>query len=633
MSSIESTPENDRFARLAGLVARAAERLPGADAPCLAYARVRSGGRERDLLFGPRASLEAEPLVLDMKNAPLARLLYEIEIGEPYEIDVAERTVEGTLLDRAMLVVDRDVLVRIEDDAGVHRRSDSGDDSFARRGLDTGLSPDRGHHASFGFDVQLDPTQRAAVESDREGAMLVVGEAGAGKTTVALRRLVRLAGLGSTQARPFRGLYVVPTPGLARWVETAIERSRAEGIEVVAFDDLAIALARKAFPKLARRIARDAPAPVARIKRHPALDGSLARLVELRPVAAAEEERRGHETREDLLHLFGDRALLEAMLADAGDLRRADVDAVIERTRAQFRERSEDAFADVVDATKLQTLDGRSLDAGTPEELAGRVDVEDLAVVFEIARLRELRAGWAEPRLGAYDVVVIDEAQELAPIELRLLRRLLADHGALVVAGDEAQRTESGVGFEGFEATLRELRARDPQRIRLETSYRCPAEVTDFARPLRDGSPARLVAGAHAIVARGFAADLHRAMSAAAFVRSVRERDAHATIALVTRERASAFRLAMALGDTLDASLAIDGRFDFRRTVFVATVADVRGLEFDFVLLVDLEASEYPAEEFARRALYLGATRACVALSLAWVGARTAWIDDVESGA
>ncbi len=66
-----------RFSRLDALVARITQRLPGPDPAVFAYVRVQGQRSSRDIFFGPRASTDAEPFVLDARTAPLARLLYD----------------------------------------------------------------------------------------------------------------------------------------------------------------------------------------------------------------------------------------------------------------------------------------------------------------------------------------------------------------------------------------------------------------------------------------------------------------------------------------------------------------------------------------------------------------------------
>ena len=53
-----------------------------------------------------------------------------------------------------------------------------------------------------------------------------------------------------------------------------------------------------------------------------------------------------------------------------------------------------------------------------------------------------------------------------------------------------------------------------------------------------------------------------------------------------------------------------DQRFSFGPGVEVAEVADVKGLEFDYVVLLEASAAQYPDTPGARRRLHVGATRA-----------------------
>ena len=50
--------------------------------------------------------------------------------------------------------------------------------------------------------------------------------------------------------------------------------------------------------------------------------------------------------------------------------------------------------------------------------------------------------------------------------------------------------------------------------------------------------------------------------------------------------------------------------FPFQPGVDVTDVAQVKGLEFDYVVLVDVTAASYPTSDEARHLLHIGATRA-----------------------
>ena len=54
----------------------------------------------------------------------------------------------------------------------------------------------------------------------------------------------------------------------------------------------------------------------------------------------------------------------------------------------------------------------------------------------------------------------------------------------------------------------------------------------------------------------------------------------------------------------------VDHEFSFAPGVEVTEVAQVKGLEFDYVVLVDVGPWEYPDTSAARRLLHVGATRA-----------------------
>ena len=56
--------------------------------------------------------------------------------------------------------------------------------------------------------------------------------------------------------------------------------------------------------------------------------------------------------------------------------------------------------------------------------------------------------------------------------------------------------------------------------------------------------------------------------------------------------------------------LALHGDFRFARGIQVTAVEDIKGLEFDVVLIPDLSPRAWPDSPPSRRALYVAATRA-----------------------
>jgi RecA/RadA recombinase len=460
-------------------------------------------------------------------------------------------------------------------------------------------------------DVSLDAAQRRVVELPRGRAALVLGEAGHGKTTVAIHRLARLA----KEDPALRAVVVVPGEGLRRLIERALVRLGVDA-PVVTFDRFARAQARRAFPDLPRRESVDATAATIRLKRDPALRVAVDAIA-ARDATVIDDDPEGLPTaRAALQHLFGDRTLLERVVAASeGRVPAHAIDETLDHTRVQFGLTSEEAWAHVDDRARLVPVDRRALDDGTPDADAGALDSEDYAVLFAIDRARAKRTGARPAAPRRWDCLVIDEAQELAPIELALLGRSVKTRGTLVVAGDADQLLDPAVTFEGWDATMRRLRRADHERVVLDVGYRSAPQVAALARSIRAGSgpaPGEVASfDDEASLATRLAADLAAATEA----------NARATIAVIARSPLFARRLAARLRAHLPVRLVLDGAFSFAPGVDVTTVDQVRGLEVDRVVVPDASRATYPDDPASRRALYVAVTRARADVTLLAPGA------------
>jgi len=104
----------------------------------------------------------------------------------------------------------------------------------------------------------------------------------------------------------------------------------------------------------------------------------------------------------------------------------------------------------------------------------------DAALVDEARHLLGPRTGGAEDALRKYGHIVVDEVQDLSPMQLRMLtRRSLA--GSMTVVGDIAQATAPWAPS-SWEDIVEHLPRRRPARtVELTVSYRTPAEVLAVA--------------------------------------------------------------------------------------------------------------------------------------------------------
>jgi DNA helicase IV len=120
-------------------------------------------------------------------------------------------------------------------------------------------------------------------------------------------------------------------------------------------------------------------------------------------------------------------------------------------------------------------LDGVDLDAYAGNHRAAALrEAQRLAV----AQSQELD----EAEFVTYGHIVVDEAQDLSPMELRVLKRRDLT-GSMTIVGDMGQATtaSSSASWDALLDVLAPRRA--PARVDLTVSYRTPEEVLNFAAP------------------------------------------------------------------------------------------------------------------------------------------------------
>jgi len=551
---------------------------------------------ERSYLLGPRTQTDATPPMLDWRSSPLAEAFFRCAPGEPYELETGDRITEGTVRERWLLQGRGTLEALIGDATTVHGDREEPRPRPAPR---SGPVPDR---SSL---VVLDPEQQRAVDLGAETSLVVDGEAGVGKTLVALYRVASLARRATEKSRRFRALVLVPTEGLRRLVRLLADRLGLATLEIAVLDDWLVERARLAFPSLPKRLSEGARAQVIALKRHPAVRAVLDDFIGWKPPKNLELDGKVSRTRQRLLHLWGDRDRLQRVLdAAGGALPPRAIAAAQAHTRIQFETTTEKQHAHV-DADRLVALDGKRLDSGTPMEDANTFDAEDVPVLFELARRGALPLA---EKLTFYDHIVVDEAQLRAPMELAAIGDALVANGTITLAGDHRQATDETAYFAGWAAARTEVRAQRWHEVTLAVTYRSVPAIAEFAKDWR--LPAEPPVEP-AMWASRCDDGLAQAAQICWHLDALQNRDPWRQIAVIARTPEHARRLHAELARGLDPVLVLDGDFRFEPGVIVTTAAAVSGLEFDAVVIPDLSPAFYPAgsPELAR-ALYVAATRA-----------------------
>lgn len=604
----------------AALVAAPGRRLSG-------HLKLETSRRVTDVFLGDATHVDSNVAIVDAEAAPLAEIFFTTDEGSIYEVEVEGRPVSGRLLEKHLLTLEGGRLTTVFTPTRAFSRE--GERWVEAPSALPPVVPGRSKHQRQPFrsplEVTLDPAQQAAVDLPRDRHLLLLGEAGFGKTTVALHRLLALRAHHHEHGRRrFRGAVLVPTEGLRRLTTLMLDRRGVNDVDVWTFDEWVTGEARRAFRDLPRRLSENTPSAVVQLKRHPGLRPTLARFVAAHPAPLLDEDRpQKHAalaTRTDLEHLFGDRAWMKQVVDDAkGALFPNVVEAIAQHTKVQFLDPSDVAYSHV-DLEARTAVDGRGLDEGTPTEDANTSDAEDHSVLFELERLRSQARRKDPMPLGAYDVVFIDEAQEFAPIELAVMARALRHGGVFVVAGDAAQQVDPTAVFTGWVGVLDELGVPNADQVRLAINYRCPPDVTELARHVLD--PSIVVPETPSITWAAFAAPFHLSVWLSDGLRQLAGDDPSASVAVICRTPEAARRVQKRLRG-IETSLALEGEFPFRPGIVVTCVQEIKGLEFDIVVLPDAASTTWATTTDSRRGLYTAMTRASHRLVLAWAGARS----------
>lgn len=212
--------------------------------------------------------------------------------------------------------------------------------------------------------------------------------------------------------------------------------------------------------------------------------------------------------------------------------------------------------------------------------------------------------------------LMIDEAQDFSPLDVRLMIDLAEEPRSVTLAGDTDQRMILHNAFDTWEDVLRHLGLEGTTVSPLRVGYRSTEEIMDFSKrvlgPLaterpwtatRSGAPVQLLR----FTDQGQAISV---LSEALHGLLRREPDAY--VALIARYagQADVYYQGLAFTDLIRLRRVADQNFSFQRGIDVTDIYQVKGLEFDYVILLDVDRYSYPDDVAARYLLHIGATRA-----------------------
>jgi DNA helicase-2/ATP-dependent DNA helicase PcrA len=594
------------------------------DCPYFAHLRLEERGRKRDIYLGRATRLTDGLRIVDWRNAPVSKLFYRYEEGDEYAEEMGERVQEGRVDVRRTLHVQHGELLRVASPQGTWIREADGWQPLARSsahlagGQGTALRKGVAENSRLGAGVALradkhlpdiaaliDPDQFALISRPESGVVVLRGSAGSGKTTVALHRIAYLSYNMGRRFNPQAVLVIVWGRAMRDYVANVLPALGVSGVQVSTWSRWARTLVSRHFPELTNRVAEDTPEPVTRLKLHAGVSALMERQIRTTPGKATRQQ-----AIEDWLRLLTDHAALREAVGEG---------------------LSDAAFARAIDWCRHQvTAFYRRLEG--ERDADPHLDPEDDALLLRAHQLRVgplMRPGH-KPMKHIH--VVLDEVQDFSPVEVQVLLDTTDERRSVTLAGDVRQHISAGAGFTSWSGFLARIGVEATALNTLVVSYRSTHPITRFAldvlqdddepapRTTRDGPPVELFRFSdHGAVVAFLAEELRRLQRA----------EPNANVALLTPDPATSRMYAAGLhqAELGRVRLVIDQEFAFSPGIDVVEASQVKGLEFDYVVLVEASAAHYPDTPHHRRLLHVAATRAVHQLWLTCVGTPTSILD------
>ena len=469
--------------------------------------------------------------------------------------------------------------------------------------------------------IQAD--QYRLIAREPEPPLVIQGGPGTGKTAVGLHRASYLLYAHRSELR--RILVVGPNPAFMEYVSHVLPALGEDSVDQRAVAELVEGA----------EISRADPLEVQRLKADTRLADVLRRAAELASEGEPQELVVRLEGRFVGVEVDEAAELLEEARAELGLAA-----AARERFRMNVLRRfyedygvrlGGEAFRSFEEVERALRRDGRltrfldaSWPAPKPEQVVRRLfsSRESLAAAAdgildadEQALLRRARSGWSDADLPLLDEarailhgppthyghVIVDEAQDLTPMQLRMVSRRAA--GAFTVLGDIAQAT-GPVGYGRWDELLPHLPGGDGAEIEdLRHAYRVPREIMSVALPLLE----RIAPDVEPPLAYRTGADPPRVVQAAEPLAAAFEE----TAALSGEEGLLAVIAPATLRGEDETALFDDTR------IAVLTPREAKGMEFDHVIVVEpAQIVEEAVEGQGLRELYVALTRPTTTLVL-----------------
>ncbi|WP_432937839.1 HelD family protein [Kribbella sp. CA-253562] len=553
------------------------------------------------------------PLVIDWR-APVATSFYQATVDEPRGVAVRRR-----------FGWSGETLTSLEDESLARGRSDEESAERGERDLRAGNGAGAGIGEILRAEIErprvgpmrdivatIQPEQDKLVRAELEDSVCVQGAPGTGKTAVGLHRAAYLLYAHRARLKRSGVLVLGPNKTFLQYISAVLPTLGEVDVEQATIGEL-LAISIDAV---------DSPAAAA-VKHDARMAEILRRALYDRirtPVDAVvvpDSSYRWRVTGDEFAQMVED-ARVEATAYGLGRERvisrlvaalQRQAEARGQNCNGSWQRKMARAVAPAVDAVWPTVKPDEVLAEFLSDPADELLSAEERAAIRWPRRRKAKSARWTAAdavlldelsglisRVPGYGQVIVDEAQDLSPMQCRAIARR-SEHGSLTVLGDLAQGTTPWAARSWAEQ-LTHLGKPDAEIVTLTTGYRVPAAVVELAN--------RLLTALDVDVppTRSFRRDGRLSIQQ---VHDLEASCADAVRAALKDEGSIGVIVADQRLADLESSLRAAGVEDERVTVVPAALA--KGLEYDHVIVVE-PAEIVEAELRGLNRLYVVLTRA-----------------------
>ncbi len=619
----------------------------GTDTPWFGRVVMHGADGDREYFIGSAAC--AAERIVDWRH-PIGKAFYELGIGDTFVMTAPFAGQKATMESRAQVVAEARRLkqVNFELDAGQFDVVAT-EGGFVEKGR--AATPRVAHGGLDDILGLLTPAQYRLITAHRAEPLIIQGRAGSGKTSVGLHRIAWLTYSGDAAdpapVAPGGILVVMFNKALQKFVRNTVDRMGLGGVRLDTFHGWALTEVKRGYGGAIVPDTRDLPGRANAV----ALKKQLGILKVVEAFVALQATRidkwlgdklppydltgawlgRFRDTPGPLarrLILMRSAALRERDAATGPTKARLDqVHAIfgqgVEKV-TQYKEEllrlltNRDLLTQHLPHATAEQIDDLIRYQSALQQTSASVAFEDLAILLRLMQLKHggLPDKAHDDTVRIYEHVLIDEAQDFGAVELTAILASVRSRTGVTIVGDLNQKIVPEADFMGWEALARELGVSGAAVARLEVPHRSSAPIMRLADHLVGDAPKTGRPGPLPRLSVVAPDALNERI--AQRVRDILRENPLAHVAVVCASSkdvdATLNRLRTQLVGAEDRAISVrrghNDEFDFAPGVTVTNLRQIKGLEFDAVIALDVVEARYPANEQGQRWLYTVVTRA-----------------------